>query len=831
MEKLLKKLAHIVYHYYRGILIAAIFLTCISFFGISKIELITNLAYTFPSENQVISNYQKALEHLGTLDSLVVLIESPETKELTHFSDFFAQGLIDTGLVSDVKHKVTPQEKEFIIKQYISKIFLYLDDHDFDLIKDKLTTTSIDKSLDLNRELLIIQNSPWISKIVVSDPLDFLSIISRKFSLGTVVPKMDISSDYFLSEDNKHLLMLVRPIKPPQDVPFIIELFKKIRTLEEDIKDDYGQGKFKTISVGFSGNHAITYYDSKAIKRDLIVTAMISIVLVLILFYFIFRQVTFLLFVGLSLIFGLLSTFGIVGFTLGHINTVSSVFGAILIGLGIDFSIHFYNRFLEEMESGASLEESIEVATSKTGSGIVMGALTTAIAFFSMVFTQFKGLSEFGILGSIGIIMILISTFTVLPSLIIFYAKGNKKRIVHKPLPTFFMDKFGVFVIEKKGVILTIAIIVTLMMGILATGVGFESDIFKISSKSNQDKVVDTKVQKMFGVTSNEMIITVKGEDLEELLILTEESERIMRSYPEVDRVEGPGVILPSLKKQMLILEKIEELDLEGVETYFKDSLIRHGFNVKGFSSFINMLHSFSHRSISPITYESLQDTPLSDILKRFIYNDGHTWQVYLFAFPNSGVWIQDVELELINKLKELSPNISITGHSLFLAECRKIIKNDFFLAVFLAAIGAFFVLFIQLKEFKGVGLCMFSLCIGFIWMIGFMKILGISFNFANIVVTPMIIGIGIDDNIHLYHRYREKDRGDIKAAISFSGRAIIITTLTSAVGFGSLSFATYEGLRSLGLLAVIGVTCCLLSALFVTPSLLAMSKMGKRKN
>jgi predicted RND superfamily exporter protein len=157
------------------------------------------------------------------------------------------------------------------------------------------------------------------------------------------------------------------------------------------------------------------------------------------------------------------------------------------------------------------------------------------------------------------------------------------------------------------------------------------------------------------------------------------------------------------------------------------------------------------------------------------------------------------------------------------LAEMKEIISHDFIVATILAVLGVCGALFLQFREIRGVLFCAISLGMGVLWMVGIMGLLGISLNFANVVAMPMVIGIGIDDNIHLYHRFREKGKGGVISAVTFSGRAIVMTTLTTIAGFGSLTLARYGGLSSIGILSVLGVILCLLSALFVMPALLAI--------
>jgi predicted RND superfamily exporter protein len=165
------------------------------------------------------------------------------------------------------------------------------------------------------------------------------------------------------------------------------------------------------------------------------------------------------------------------------------------------------------------------------------------------------------------------------------------------------------------------------------------------------------------------------------------------------------------------------------------------------------------------------------------------------------------------------------------IAELKRIITTDFLIATIIAALGVLLVLIVQFREVKGIVFCFISLGMGVLWMVGVMGIFNIPMNFANIIVFPMVIGFGIDNNTHLYHRFKEKRHEGVAATFSFTGRAVIISTLTSLAGFGSLIVSRYGGLKSIGILAVIGLTLCMFTALFVLPALMAtMEEKAKKR-
>jgi len=825
--RLLAFLAHTVYRYDIPILIAAGVISVASLLGVFRLGMVSNVASMLPEGNEAVSDYVASMERMGTLDYLVVMCTGPDVETLTAYSDAFADRIEETGLVNDVRYRIDETDRTFFLSYYLPRIFLFLDDDDFAHIEEKLTPEEIDRALSAARMLLMTPASTAAGELVTKDPLGFLSVMEKRFMSGEGGFRMDTASGYFLSTDHRHLLMLVRPTDPPQDTVFGELLLASLDRASIDAADATGHAD---VTVSYAGGYVIAVNDARTIKRDLIATMITSLILVLTCFYIIFRRFRFLFFVGTSLGLGIFWTLGFAGWTMGHLNMVTAAFGAILVGLGIDFSIHFYNRFVEEESRGRSLREALTTALSHTGVGISTGAVTTSIAFFGMAFTRFKGLSELGILGGVGILMTLLTTFTVLPALIVRARKIHPMTTGPIAVPRFGMERLAPFIQRRRVVILVVALLLTVLMGWSAVGVGFSTDMTELRPDDSAIFTTQENIWEIFSGSSSEIIVSVSDTDLETALEAAEEARSILLSYAEVSSVEGPGAWLPSTKRQRENLLRVEECHLETVLENFRESKNHLGFSKTAFSEFEKDLLLFANGAVEPITYDDLTGTPGREYTEKYIQRDGDIWRVTLFAYPESGVWIDDIDRTLVRRLKESAPDVEVASISLVLAETRKIVTDDFIMATLIAAVGVFFALLVQFRDIRTVLVSMLSLGCGVVWMLGCMRLLGVSLNFANVVVAPMVVGIGIDDNIHLFHRFTEKKDGSMTDSLVFSGRAVIMTSVTTILGFGSLMFARYGGLKSIGMVSVLGVTLSLVSAIFITGSLMAILEERKKR-
>ena len=139
--------------------------------------------------------------------------------------------------------------------------------------------------------------------------------------------------------------------------------------------------------------------------------------------------------------------------------------------------------------------------------------------------------------------------------------------------------------------------------------------------------------------------------------------------------------------------------------------------------------------------------------------------------------------------------------------------------AIGAALIAVFAIVAITFKSLKSALVGMVPIILGAIWMMGLMQLLGMKFDFINVMAVPLVLGIGIDNAIHIIHRYRlEKN---IPLVLRTTGKAVFLTALTTMIGFGSFGFSPHRGLAGMGYVLVIGVAACLITAVFVLPLIL----------
>ncbi len=222
--------------------------------------------------------------------------------------------------------------------------------------------------------------------------------------------------------------------------------------------------------------------------------------------------------------------------------------------------------------------------------------------------------------------------------------------------------------------------------------------------------------------------------------------------------------------------------------------------------------------STEPVT---IKDLP-PNIIKRFASHDGDNF--LLTIYPKEGVW---KNIEFLERFTHQMQKIEerVTGIPTIFYILIGIIAKDGRIAAILTLIVVFGLLLWDFKNLKFTIMAMVPLVVGAIWMVGIMQLIGQQLTMLNVIVIPLILGIGIDDGVHLLHRYRVEGAGKIGAVFTSTGKAVMLTSLTTMLAFGSLLFATYRGLGSMGSALFIGVGTCFLTSILILPALLKITE------
>ena len=254
--------------------------------------------------------------------------------------------------------------------------------------------------------------------------------LPSRAKLNQIADRFIIGEPYFLSYDKRCILLIAIPNFTIMEIDRLMEGTRVVQKLMDRL-----QQTFPDVRTGMTGFIPLAHDEMVYSQRSLGYTSLIAFAAILILLIASFRMWAAPLMAMLNLLVGIIWAVGIVTILVGQLNIMTQMMAVILMGLGIDFSIHLISAFTERRSMGESIIEALTQSFEKTGKGIITGGLTTSFAFLSLLISRSRGMKELGLVTGSGLLAILAATFLVLPILLVLREKQHQKRLSRRSAP------------------------------------------------------------------------------------------------------------------------------------------------------------------------------------------------------------------------------------------------------------------------------------------------------------------------------------------------------------------------------------------------------------
>lgn len=577
--------------------------------------------------------------------------------------------------------------------------------------------------------------------------------------------------------------------------------------LEEFVGTLKPEDHHPTMKVHFSGASKVLEY--RALMRDLKKVGLISGILLFIPLLIRFRNPFHVGMIFLPLTLAMPISFAAASFFVPRLNVSTSFLFAILGGLGIENGIHIFSRYLEERTLGMGRTEAIRGIFEHTGRAILISVASVAVTFLLLIVTDFRGFSDFGLIAGMGLWIIFAVYFTFFPSLLILLEKTRILRYKKTALPSEAR-----LTIRPRALKISLGFFAAFSVFSLSAVpfLGFEFDSKKIRADIPEVRIAKQKQRMTTRRVNNPAVTVIHFE--EEGDLLREAVDRKIeedKATPTIDTSRSYYDLAPRNQHQKLdVIQEIRKLLADPAI-----KLVRGGKR-KDLDRFKKALDESSlvrEAEIPPEVREIFKGRP--EVPGELFYINAIP-ELELDDGRNAMNFAEDVQ-EITTAMGTYHPSSDAVVYGIVLKTMLK--DSRLVLAVSLLSV-AFFV-FIDFRHWKKTALVLLSIVLGVFWLLGVMLLFGIKFNFYNMIIIPAVMGMSIDNSIHIYHRYEELGRGSLPKVLASTGIAAMLASLTNASGFLGLLFCAHRGLYSIGLLAVIGVATCLISTLVFLPALL----------
>ncbi len=792
----------------------------VSLAAASRLRFDTDVLDLLPRTSPEVATFRRALEEFGSLDYLLVAVRVPEGAVLDPYEAFvqrLGEGLRELETLERVEYRMG--ELDDLIQTFLPRALLFLDSDERQRLLEKVGDEALTQRARELRRLLAIPQAMALEELVKLDPLGLAEVFLDRLTASRSGLSVDWSSGYLLSRDHRMLLILARPVHTPEDVErnrsLVAAVERQVATALEVWPELAGSAAAPEVVLG--GRYVIALGDERLIRRDMAINVLTSMVGVLLLFLFAFRRLGPLLYAFVPLSCGLVLTFGFTVLAFGRLNAATSGVAALLIGLGIDFVIVSYGRFVEERQAGASLAEGLARMSGSSGRAVIVGGVTSAATFYAFAVTDFTGLRQMGLLTGTGILLCMVAVVVLLPAML---AASEDRHSRRQSFPRLFLHGFGSgtairLCAAHPRLVLTIGLAVTVVAAVCGRGLRFDDSVQAMRPAGNPGVAVRDEVGRHFGTSFDQMMLLLEAAELDEVLELAERAADAARALVSAgvltgfDSVTG---VLPPLGRQREALAWLEQhravLDAGRIRARFGEALASEGLRAAPFEPGLELFAAAVGRD-RPVTVSDLRDSEqMGRLLERYVRQGDDSWSTVVYLYPPPGRWRRRPPDEVVRLAAELGPRAALTGANVVSTYLRSTVLADARLAAVVGLVAVALLLWLDYRRLGDTLLTLAPLAVGILWMLGAMAALGIAMNFMNIFVTTMIIGIGVDYGVHMIHRHRELRGAAAEsrlAGLAETGKAIALAALSTMVGFGSMSLSHYPGLRSMGLVAILG--------------------------
>lgn len=633
------------------------------------------------------------------------------------------------------------------------------------------------------------------------------------------------------------------------------------------------------VSVGITGTPALNSEEMSVSLRDMTRASILALVLVTGLFVVGFGHAARPLLAVVALAAGVVWSLGWLTLTVGHLTILSMAFGSILIGLGIDFGIHFVARYEAELARGRSVREALEETYRRVGRPVLSSGLTTMAAFLAMALGEFRGLREFGWIAGWGVFFCLVSAFVLLPALLLLKERLRSRRQDASPPGGNDRPSLLERILERPsrhpGWVFSLSGLAALFAFLPVGPIRFDYNLLNLQARGTE--AVDWELRLVEAQGNSSIFAADMVNSLEE----ARERTRQYEALPSVRKVESLATYLPENPKERMervrslgpLLEGLsvagadlaapdparverwvsrirfklreeEEKETDGSKEpatvvpapdtvsgarYRAEEVLQSLEAAKASGDLPSRLASYQERlaadfrrKLDILTASALDPAPvtvegLPELLRKRYLGKNGKWLLQIYA--REDVWQSEPQRRFVDELRTVNPEV--TGPAVFNHESTRSLLEAYLEGGIYASVAIVLILLLDFRSVRLAGLSLVPLVLGWLWTLGGMRLSHLSFNPANLVIIPLLVGIGVDNGIHIVRHFLQRPSAEGRIASSNLGKAILLSSLTTMAGFGSLLVAHHQGIQSIGRLLSLAVGSCLVAALVFLPSLL----------
>ena len=604
------------------------------------------------------------------------------------------------------------------------------------------------------------------------------------------------------------------------------------------------------VTVRLTGSVAMEHEEFLSVSRGAGLGALATLVMVALVLYAALRSWRLLAISLVTLVVGLAFTAAFAAVAVGQLNLLSVAFVVLNVGLGSDYVIHVLLRYRELAATGLARPAALLETVRGVGSSLVLCAVTTAAGFYAFIPTTFSGVSELGLIAGTGVLFGLLVSVTLLPALVACVGGGRPQRGA-----ATWLDP-RVFAPLSARPLLVLGVTVVLTTGALASLPRVTFDSNPIHLRDPHSESVTTLLELAAAGDAPLLDLAAVAPDRSTARAWAAELARL----PEVRNVRTADALVP--REQDAKLALLEELDLllgpdfAALERTAAEAAALTAA-LDGLASAARQVPAARELALAAQRLEARLDTAngaarealvraLDEALTAGLPGELARLAAALRAQPVERAdlprplaerWLAGDGREIveITAAQDVSDNVAArrfigavhaivptaTGLPVVYQEASATVVDAFARALTYAFIMVAAIIWLVLRRFRDTLLVLVPIALASVSTAGLTVLIGMPFNYANIIALPLLVGIGVDNGIHVVHRMRTETAARLFDTSTM--RAVLASGLTTIASFGNLAFSAHAGTASMGMLLALGLATSMAATLVVLPAWLAV--------
>jgi len=805
----------------RWVLAISLALTLAALVPALRFRIDTELANLLPNGAPGAEDYRLFLRTFGGFEKVFVIVRTTGPLEdsgpLADAAGQLAEVMSGSPEVAEARAGITAEDEAFFLHSVAPRLPLLLEGDIRQELAPRLEPEAIHRRVAEMRQALRSPLGAAAATFFTADPLGLSEGLLKDASAALPVDPLTGS---FLSRQGDAALVILTPARAELDPAggraFLAELEKACAQVRKD----------SALPLDFEavGGPLYAAQDEAILRQDLSRTATTSAAGVAILLLLGFGGGFIPLVILAAVAAGLVWTAAAAAIWPGSISVVGVGFAAALVGMGVEYGIHAGARYRQLRAEGRSAGEALVGTFEDPGPGIVSSALTTAAGLGALLLAHFRPLRELGQVLTIGTLLTLVTTATLGAALLMVFPE--RPRTLGPPR---LWSRFGqpllsgaVGLSARRPVLVLSSLALLTVVSVWGLGrLGLSTDLRSLRPQDHPSLAAERLLVEKFGVGLDTLTVVTRGRTLDEAL------NAAARVRPVLEAKVGPDAQITTPADWLVLgdrrerrLRELRELPLERAAADFERELAAAGFRVEPFAPALETLRSLGRGEDPGGPVPGKWPRWMSELVRL----DSRGAAVAVHARVPLGRAEKVASEGLARDLAAAAPGTALASIPRVGAELRGLALGDLRRSSGLALLLVTGVVLVSVRGRIGDALLSFlPLVLGCIWSFGLWGAFGGRVDLLAISTLPVLFGTGIDLGVHAIHGGRLRPEEGIRGTVETSGLAMLLITLTTGVGFGSLGGSRVPGLQNAGTLVALGVSACLAATFLVLPALEAL--------